>query len=792
MPYIGRTTNVRVRQQRFEGDGVKKIFTMGFIPVSDNQISVYLNGAFLNDQDFVYKHPNKVIFNDAPSDGAEVLVVAPKATDFQSTRYSTHIADGTQRIFNCEFTPPTEYSVIVSKNGDILQDRDYILSGSKVILEQIPANGDEIEIRGLYDIIDPSGNAQASNNLDIQRTRQTADGFQNIFAMHQKPDNENNLLVMRGTTGASILSNQLEYAIASTYKYVHGTTLGVGTELEFRSLKGDTYTNLNRRVMVSEDVLGHPTAISLASGGSSGYTTANDLEARGGSGRGLRVNITASGGVVTGVTITGKGVNSNFATGYNTSETLTIIQSGSTNDATLTISTVEDLDGQRYFDVNGNRWDSQNNQWQTETTYELSGDEQDLLVSIDGIIQPYNEYTVINYDFNNGEGAINQVVDVGSVVGDDSTPATIEIRDLKELVGDDDVVIDSDTGIERIIWTATNENAFNITTGYDARTSNFATAFNSNLSNEEKFLVIVNGIIQDRDTWALTNNTLTIGGNVGGSDDSATGADVFVELIFFTSLDATCQDARQITMTGDAATGIGDHKFIRLYDRDTGVIELHPDSEASVIIDINGVYQNDHSYFIEGNKVCFYDEAPNIGSEINVKVLKCSEVAGANTRRVYLRGDGSSTSFTLPFTSTNTPPDFGVIVSVNRKVYRDTEFSLSGTTLTFNVAPSNDAFIEVTGIFDITTYSGTSSDTNLEVRKRTFTADGVQQIYDLTDFVHEKHAFGTVQDTYNEQKIMVFLDGEFQGNDKYLIIGSKLYMTSVPSQGLKIEVVRFI
>ena len=57
MPYIGRTKSNNIRTQRFLGDGVRKIFAIEFIPVSDNQLSVYIDGVYLNDQDFVFKHP---------------------------------------------------------------------------------------------------------------------------------------------------------------------------------------------------------------------------------------------------------------------------------------------------------------------------------------------------------------------------------------------------------------------------------------------------------------------------------------------------------------------------------------------------------------------------------------------------------------------------------------------------------------------------------------------------------------------------------------------------------------
>ena len=74
MPYIGRTKGNNIRTQRFIADGVRKIFTTEFIPLSDNQMSVYIDGVYLNDQDFVFKHPNKVLLSDAPAHQVFVLL----------------------------------------------------------------------------------------------------------------------------------------------------------------------------------------------------------------------------------------------------------------------------------------------------------------------------------------------------------------------------------------------------------------------------------------------------------------------------------------------------------------------------------------------------------------------------------------------------------------------------------------------------------------------------------------------------------------------------------------------
>ena len=613
--------------------------------------------------------------------------------------------------------------------------------------------------------------------------------------MHQKNDAENNLLVFRGGASASVMSNHNEYAIVNDYKYIHESRLLENQPIEFRGLKGTTYTNLSRRVMMAKHISGVPTAINATptAGGTSGYANGNNLEARGGSGQGFRVNITTSGGQVTNVAINTDLAGGDFAYNYQANEVLTIIQAGSTNDATVTITTVTDRNGQKYFDVNNHVWDTTNNVYQKETTYTLSTDEADLIVAVDGIIQPFNAYTVESDTFNDGNSAAAQIVNIGSYVGVDDTASKIEIRDLKELVSNADAVLLADTVISRAVWVSNGSAAaFNTASGTESVHGSF-TNLAANVANEECFLVIVDGIIQDRDTWSLNSTTLTVGANPGSSDQS-----VKVELIYFETLipsgSHNTQDCLQVTMTGNASTGIGDHQFIRLLDRATGTKEIHPSSDDCVIIDINGVYQNDDAYFISENKLCFYDtvDNPAFGSIINVKVLKGTEVVAANRRKVQLRGTGSATQFTLPFTSTTTPKDFGVLVTINGKVLRDEEYALATTTLTFNTAPANDAFIEVQGIFDITTYAGSSSATDLETKKLVFTANGSQQIYDLGELIFEKHSYGTIQDSYNEQKLLVFHEGELQDPTKYIIVGNKLYLTTIPTNDTKVEVVRFI
>jgi hypothetical protein len=796
MAFIGRTKDVKVRQQRVIGNGLDKIFTLDFIPASDNQLSIYINGVFLSDYDYIFKHPDKIIFTDIPANGTEILIVCLKSSDKQSTRNTFYYADGVSRIYDIGFIPPEDGSILVSINGDLQNDEKYIVEGHKCIFMHTPSINSEIEFRGVYDVIDPSGNVQASNNLNIQRTRVKADGYQNIFPMHQKPAAEHNLIVTEGRN----IKNDRQYALVNEYKYVQENVPGQYEEMEFRGLVGSTYTNLNRRCMIGEDRDGIPTGLSVQSAGSSGYTTATNLEARGGSGEGLRVDITASGGVVTGVSVNTDLAGGDFAYNYNTSEDLTIIQAGSSNNATCRITSVRNSDGQRYWDINNHIWDFQDDTFRKETTYALPDDEGKILVSVDGIIQPPHEYTILSADFNEGSGASNQVVDLGSYAGHNNNPAKVEIRDISRLIGNDDSVILADADISRITWESTSDGQttfqYGVTGSVVFENAGVAGAWTNTAFmgwGKDRVMVLVNGIIQDKDSYTLTGDTLTLGGGSGTDSPQSGEGDVFVDLIFFDACPA--QHAMQYVQTGNAATGDGNRQTFRLYDDSNNEVgnELHPDSDSTVIVHVDGVYQHDNSYMIVGNKLSFFDEIPAHGANINVHVLKCTTVTPTNRRRWQDVGDGTTTQFTLPFQSTTAPyDDDGVMVFIDGEVIQEKDYSLNGYTLTFSTAPAFQAFIEVMGIFDITDYDGTSLETNLETRKKTIVCDGTQQIFDLSDFVFEKHTFGNIQDTYNEQKLLVYRNGEILDHTKYMIIGSKLYLTAIPTQGTYLEIVRFI
>ena len=789
MPFIGNTaTGAKIRHQNIYGDGVRRIFNLEFLPSTDQQFLVYYNGVYVHDVDYVLSGA-KILFSTIPDSGTLISIVSMANSDVKQTRNKLYVGDGVTRIFDLGWTPPTEQSVLVAVNGEMLNDYEYVVQGHKCLLIQAPTNNTLVEFRGLHDIVDNGGNSLASNPLTLNTTGLLADGQSNIFPIHHRPTSHANLMV---TANGTIKDNR-EYLLVDG-KVVFGTRPAVGTYLEFKGFQSPDYTNYERRTQMTDDAIGIPSTITLGAGGT-GYTTGT-YKTTGGGGYGLLVDVTASGGVVTAVSITANQYN--FAKNYVAGNVLTIA-SGNTN-ATLTVTAITNNTGQRYFDFNAHRWDSVENIFINDTSYILD-DAKDLFVSIDGILQPYTEYTVLSRNFYDTDnlGNIAQVVDVGSYVGDHNFPAKVEIRDLKKIYNKSNSVTNANTDIQRCVWTVTTNNAttFDVAAGYTSRTSDFTASMTSNAAKEDLFMVVINGVIQRNDTWSISGSVLTLAAHdaVGmpvSSSNDADGLNFYVELIYFQGVtDTSCYDCTFLTTSITGTPGVGGEYFYRLFDQSNTDVEVHPDSDHAVIVTVNGVLQHDDSYYVVNNKLCF-DEQIQAGSEIWVKVLKATPVLAANRRRAYFIGDGSVKTFTLPYTPTSTPDDNGIIVNVDGTVLNETQFSLNGNVLTLATAPASLKKVDVIGIYDITTFTGTISETNNTPLKITRIANGTDNIYQISELVFENNTFGTIQETYNEQKILVYINGKLQNSNSYIINGNKVYFGAIPPLNAVIELVRFI
>ena len=115
-----------------------------------------------------------------------------------------------------------------------------------------------------------------------------------------------------------------------------------------------------------------------------------------------------------------------------------------------------------------------------------------------------------------------------------------------------------------------------------------------------------------------------------------------------------------------------------------------PSSEDELICIIEGVYKNKNSYALSGTTLTF-DSGIVSGQEIVVHHIGAGVVGQSPTIDTFT-GDGSTTAYTLSFA----PPNENFLQVYWNGVYQHhSEYSVSGTTLTFTAAAPNSAAIEV-------------------------------------------------------------------------------------------------
>ena len=120
------------------------------------------------------------------------------------------------------------------------------------------------------------------------------------------------------------------------------------------------------------------------------------------------------------------------------------------------------------------------------------------------------------------------------------------------------------------------------------------------------------------------------------------------------------------------------------------VLSKTPSSENNLIVFLEGVYQNKNSYTLSSNTLTL-DSAPASGQEVVVHIIG-DIVSGEALVRNNFTGDGSTTAFTM----TLAPMNENNVYVYSDGVYQEkSEFSVSGTTLTFGSAPASAASLEI-------------------------------------------------------------------------------------------------
>jgi len=181
--------------------------------------------------------------------------------------------------------------------------------------------------------------------------------------------------------------------------------------------------------------------------------------------------------------------------------------------------------------------------------------------------------------------------------------------------------------------------------------------------------VYLNGVYQAKDNYTVSGTTVTINTGTG----VAVGTEV--EIIHLKAVSG-------IIMV-DAFTGDGTTTFN---------LTLSNANENHTQIYLDGVYQSKDNYSIVG-KVITFTTAPPTGTAIEVVHIKAVDTSSLNINT--FTGNGSTTDFTL---SESIEDENKTFVFVQGVYQEKSNYSVSGTTLSFLTAPPNGFSIEVMAV----------------------------------------------------------------------------------------------
>ena len=162
---------------------------------------------------------------------------------------------------------------------------------------------------------------------------------------------------------------------------------------------------------------------------------------------------------------------------------------------------------------------------------------------------------------------------------------------------------------------------------------------------------------------------------------------------------------------GSAWTAVGTSSSNKILDTFTGdgsttayTLSVTPANEDALIVFIDGVYQEKGDYALS-NAVLTLDTAPASGEKLAVHITTASVHDGTSGLNQQFTGDGSTVAFTLsqdPKSENNTQ------IYINGVYQQKTDYTVSGTTLTFDTAPETGDIIEV-NMFTVTTLGNTDT-----------------------------------------------------------------------------------
>ena len=200
------------------------------------------------------------------------------------------------------------------------------------------------------------------------------------------------------------------------------------------------------------------------------------------------------------------------------------------------------------------------------------------------------------------------------------------------------------------------------------------------------------------DTITITNSSLGANafGNVAVSGQTTVAADSTSDTLTLVGQNgvAITTDASTDTVTIDGRTSYSPFTtdlFTTANATTTDfVLSVTPSSEDNLIVFVEGVYQNKNSYSLTSSTLTL-SGAPGSGEEVVVHIVS-DLISGQSLVRNNFTGDNSTTDFTLTLAPMNENNTFVYLDGVYQE---KSEYSVSGTTLSFTGAPATGDSIEV-------------------------------------------------------------------------------------------------
>ena len=162
----------------------------------------------------------------------------------------------------------------------------------------------------------------------------------------------------------------------------------------------------------------------------------------------------------------------------------------------------------------------------------------------------------------------------------------------------------------------------------------------------------------------------------------------------FNSTDGRLEVYNGSAWSAVGATGTGNHT-LDTFDGDDSTtaftLSVTPANEDALTVFINGAYQEKGDYSLSGSTLTL-DTAPLAGEKVSVHTITGTVHDGTAALNQQFTSDGTTAAFTLtsaPGSENNTQ------VFINGVYQQKTDYTVSGTTLTFDTAPTNGDIIEV-------------------------------------------------------------------------------------------------